>query len=275
MILNKKKKENYLRLSTNKSQLSELLGLNRKCIYYKLKRPNKDTICKLAIESVHLDNPAYGHRRIGLALGYNHKKASRLMHKYNIKPPRRRTKHWYTTVSIARCHYTNLIKGLTNTKSAQVYCTDLTYLKYQGKQFYLATVEDIYTREIMAADISDKHDSDLALSVAKKSITRQKPQIFHSDQGTEFMAEKVTGYLTGQNISISVSDKGSPWQNGYKESFYGRFKEENGDLNRFETLGELVEEIFSYIHYYNTYRIHTNLKMSPLQFKQKLLDSVS
>ena len=83
------------------------------------------------------------------------------------------------------------------------------------------------------------------------------------------MAEIVTSYVEKQGIKISVSDKGSPWQNGYKESFFGRFKDENGDLNRFNSLGELVEEIYSYIYYYNNLRIHTSLKMPPVQFKQQ------
>ena len=67
-----------------------------------------------------------------------------------------------------------------------------------------------------------------------------------------------------------MSDKGSPWHNGRKESFFGRFKDENGDLNRFETLSELVEYIYKQIYYYNNYRIHTSLKMSPVNFKQKI-----
>lgn len=88
------------------------------------------------------------------------------------------------------------------------------------------------------------------------------------------MAQKVTSYLEDNKVKVSVSDKGSPWQNGFKESFYSRFKDENADLNRFDDLGELIEEIYSYINYYNTYRIHTKLRMSPFQFKAKLVETV-
>lgn len=86
--------------------------------------------------------------------------------------------------------------------------------------------------------------------------------------------KKVEIINKSNNIKFSLSDKGSPWQNGYKESFFSRFKDENGDLNRFETLGELVEEIYSYISYYNRYRIHNSLKISPIQIKLKLGESV-
>jgi len=72
-------------------------------------------------------------------------------------------------------------------------------------------------------------------------------------------------------MNISVSDKASPWQNGYQESFFGRFKEEFGDINRFETTGEMIEAIYQYIHYYNTKRIHTSLKMPPAVYAKQFL----
>lgn len=159
----------------------------------------------------------------------------------------------------------------------QVFVSDLTYLKFDSKNIYLATIEDIFTREIVSAEISDQHDSNLAIKAIKQAINGNKnghhPEFFHTDQGSEFMAQQVTNYLENNQVKISVSDKGKPWQNGYKESFFGRFKDENGNLDRFETLGELIEEIYSYIWYYNNLRIHTSLKMSPAQFRRKFLDA--
>lgn len=89
------------------------------------------------------------------------------------------------------------------------------------------------------------------------------PLIFHSDQDSEFMARRCTDYLENRGAQLSVSDVASPWQNGYVESSYGRFKHELGDLDRFDTAGEMIEAIYSHIHYYNHSRIHTALKMSP------------
>ncbi|PIS23180.1 hypothetical protein COT49_01320 [candidate division WWE3 bacterium CG08_land_8_20_14_0_20_40_13] len=150
----------------------------------------------------------------------------------------------------------------------------LTYIDYQNHNIYLATVEDIFTGEILSAEISNQHDSILALSAIQQAInTNRIPEVFHTDQGSEFMARIVTNYPENYGVKVSVSDKGSPRQNGYKESFFGRFKEENGDLNRFESLGELIEEIYSYINYYNNYRIHTALKMTPSEFKRRFQDA--
>ena len=88
------------------------------------------------------------------------------------------------------------------------------------------------------------------------------------------MAKDCTDYLESLGVKISASDKASPWQNGYQESFFGKFKDEIGDINRFEAIGELIEEIYNHIHYYNTKRIHTKLKMPPAVYaKQFLPDS--
>ena len=72
-----------------------------------------------------------------------------------------------------------------------------------------------------------------------------------------------------------MSEKASPWQNGHKESFYGKFKLELEDIDRYESISELIEAIHLQIYYYNNERIHTALKMSPLQFKKKHTDKLS
>jgi len=210
-------------------------------------------------------HPSYGHKRLGLELKVNHKRVRRVMKLFGIKPPRRKV-HYYTTRSTKQLHkYINLIKDLKPTKVNQLWCSDLSYIKFMGRFWYLATIEDIFTRQIVGANIGKYHNSNLVLETLKQAIsnTKQVPGIFHSDQGTEFMAKVCTDYLEGKGTKISVSDKASPWQNGYQESFFGKFKDEAGDLNRFETVGQLIEEIYSQIHYYNFERIHTALKMPP------------
>ena len=262
--------------SKNKTLLAKLLGISRQRIYYHKTLDQKDLLIKDKIKNVHKIHPAYGHRRVAMDLAFGKNRILRIMRKFGLKPPRRKARKVYLTRSTDNHHYTNLIKNMVVNKPNQIYVSDLTYLKFQRKNIYLATVEDIFTREIVSAQISDKHDSNLALTVIKGAVNISRhPEVFHTDQGSEFMAQNVTGYLEQNGVKVSVSDKGSPWQNGYKESFFGRFKDENGDLNRFETLGELVEEIYSSLYDYNHFRIHTILKMAPFQFKQKFIESLS
>lgn len=225
------------------------------------------------INQVHIKHPAYGHKRLGLELKINHKRILRVMKIFGIRPPRRKS-HFYTTRSTEHHIYQNLIKGLKPTKANQLWCSDLSYVKFQGKFWYLATIEDIFTRQIVGVNIGKYHNSELVLETVKQAIsnTKQTPEIFHSDQGTEFMAKMCTDYLEGFETRISVSDKASPWQNGYQESFFGKLKDESGDLNRFETVGQLIEAIYSQIHYYNFERIHTALKMPPAVYAKLVVE---
>lgn len=255
--------------------MARLLGINRKRIYYQGVREALDLQVKTEIENTHKTHPAYGHKRLALELNANKKKVLRVMHKYGIKPPRRKGRKIWLTEAVSDHHYTNLIKNIEPFKPKQIWVSDLTYLEYRGKFFYLETVEDIFTREIIGMAMSDQHDSALALAAIQMAIQNmvQPPEFFHFDQGRENLAQTVTSYLEDHSIKVSVSDKGSPWQNGYKESFFGRFKDEFGDINRFESLGELIEEVYSAIYYYNHLRIHTALKMPPVKFKQQCLNS--
>ena len=242
------------------------MGINRKNIYRTSQLERKDKLLKHKIEEVWYQHPAYGHRRLAWELGVNHKRVLRVMHKFNLKPPRRKVnKHW-STRSTNKHAYTNLIKDLTINQPHQVWVSDLSYIKFQGQFWYLAAIKDVATRQIMAVKVGKQHDAALVLATIKQALDLTTPEIFHTDQGTEFMAKECTGYLEARGIKISVSDKGCPWQNGYQESFFGRFKQEFGDFNRFRHVGELMEEIYWQVYYYNFKRRHTALKLPPAEF---------
>ena len=240
------------------------LGINRKNSYRQLRLPAKDHALKQQIEIAHRQHPAYGHRRMAIHLGINHKRAQRVMAKFNLRPPRRHVTR-YSTVTTPHHSYRNLLKEHPPIMQLhQVWCSDLSRLDYRGTIWYLATIEDVATRQIMAQRLGKHHDSQLVLSTLHQAFAHGvMPRLFHSDQGTEFMAQPCTDYLEDRGVQISVSDVASPWQNGYVESFYGRFKHELGNVNRFDSVGEMIEAIYWHIHYYNHSRIHTALKMPP------------
>lgn len=150
------------------------------------------------------------------------------------------------------------------TQPHQVWCSDLSRLVYCGTVWYLATIEDRATRQVIAARIGKRHDSHLVLATLKQALASgHTPAICHSDQ---FMAQRCTDYLEQRGIGISVSDTASPWQNGFIESFFGRFKQEFGDINRFDTAGEMLAAVYQHTHSYNYRRIHTALRMPPAVF---------
>lgn len=253
--------------STHKAVVAKAMGISAKHLHRKNLLDEKDTVLKEQIQEVHQKHSSYGHRRVAWELGVNHKRTQRVMKKFGIKPPRRK-KLFYITRSTYHHAYTNLIKDIIPQYPNHIWVTDVSYFKYQGRFWYLATIEDIFTRRIMAAQVGKHHNQQLILKTLHQAFdaTDQLPQYFHSDQGTEFMAKAVTDEVEAKGIQVSVSAKGSPWENGYKESFYGRFKEEFGDINRFKSDSELIEEIYAKVHYYNYERRHTAHRVPPMTF---------
>lgn len=260
-----------VRNGTVKSVRAEALGISRKNLYRKSKQEQKDLLLKAAIEKVHKTHPSYGHKRVAIELSLNHKQIGRVMRKYGIKPPRRKVNR-FCTRSIKHRKYPNLIKDLQVTSEHQLWCSDTSELKFHGEKWYIVTIITVFTRQVLGVAIGKHHTSELVMEALEMAIatTHTNPRIFHSDQGSEFMADVITSLLEKLGTKISASDKASPWQNGYQESFFGKFKDEIGDINRFETVGELIEELYHHIHYYNTKRIHTALKMPPTVYANSL-----
>ena len=269
MIVSEKKRE-------SKTQLAKKLKVSRSSLYYKAKRDVIDEGIKEEIKEVLSKHKSYGHKRIAIELKLNKKRILRVMKKYGIKPYRRRasTPRKKEDEGKKAVKWKNEIIGFCPIKPYIVWASDFTYIKFQGSFIYLATIIDIYTREVIGWNISTRHDTKLVLGALTHAIERtgKVPIFLHSDQGSEYDAKAYEDYLLKRGIIISMSNKNSPWENPFQESFYSQFKVDLGYVSRFETVEELMEEIYQTIYYYNNQRIHTRLKMAPVIFKQKYED---
>lgn len=266
-------KQNY-----TKKALAAAFGISRASLYYVSKQLPKDWELKTKIEAVLQEHPSYGYPRVALELSINKKRAQRVMRLFGMKAFRRRgrkpRKSYHSAVS-----HPNLLKTIYPQYPNHIWVSDFTYIPYRGVFLYLATVMDLFTREIVGVAVMTNHSVSLVLQSLFFALTHHsRPQIFHSDNGREYNARVFTRALSELNILISRSAKGSPWENGFQESFYSQFKIDLGDPNRFKALGELVYEIHRLIWDYNHKRIHSVLKMPPLLFAeryQKLVEKVS
>ena len=125
----------------------------------------------------------------------------------------------------------------------------------------------MFTRRIVGISILTNHTVQLVISALMDALhNNPRPEIFHSDNGSEYNSEIFIEALQNVGIQISRSAPGCPWENGYQESFHSQFKVDFGDPARFKTLGELVYEIYQTIYRYNNTRIHSALRMPPNQF---------
>lgn len=251
---------------TSKTLRARELGVSRGTIYYKPKKPDRDWQLKCQIEAVLREHPSYGSPRVALALKRNHKPIERVMKIFGIKAYRRRGRKWKRVKSI-KVIYPNQLLTEHPVCPNHIWVSDFTYIPFQGKTVYVATVLDLFTRKVVGLSVYTTHAVQLALSAFLNAIhSNPRPAIFHSDNGSEYNSEIFTKALENVGVSISRSAPGCPWENGYQESFYDKFKIDFGDPGRFKTLGELVYEIYQTIYRYNHTRIHTALKMSPQQF---------
>jgi len=266
MIVAEKKRE-------SKTQLAKKLGVSRASLYYQSKMKAVDEELKKQILVVLGIHPSYGHKRIALEFPLNKKRILRVMKKYEIKPYRRRAKapRKKDDEGKKETKWKNEIIGLCPIRPNIVWASDFTYIKFMGSFIYLATIIDVYTREIIGWNISVRHDTQLVMEALKHAIKRTGivPVYLHSDQGSEYDAKAYEEFVFEKGIVMSMSKKHSPWENAFQESFYSQFKVDLGMVSRFETAEELIEEIYQTIYYYNNKRMHTSLKMSPVLFKQQ------
>src|SRR4030067_3582988 len=237
-----KKRAELVRKYPCKAMLARAVRISAYHIHRTGSIDGKDEELKTLIEKAWEKHPAYGHIRLGLHLCINHKRVSRVMKKFGMKPPRRKIHH-FCTQSTSHHAYENLFRDMAATHPNYVWCADVSFIPFDGRWWYLSSVEDVCTRQVLAAQVGKYHTAELVLTTVQQAIKNAHTvrELFHTDQGTEFLAKGVTEYLEGKGVQISVSDTASPWQNGYKESFFGKFKQEFGDFNRFETVGELID----------------------------------
>jgi putative transposase len=243
----------------------EIVGISRSHQYYQHKQPAKDWHTKQLIEATLRDYPSYGHKRLARHLGINKKRVLRVMHKFGIKPYRRTAKKVYKKPKDSV--FPNLLMSEEPQGIGDIYASDFTHVKYRGKWVYVATVLDVYTREIVGVSVLTTHNTQLVINALSSAILhRPPPRIIHSDQGSEYTSADYSLLVQSLGIQQSMSAPGCPWENGYQESFYKGFKLDLGDPNRFDTLGELVAHIYHTLNYYNQRRLHSVLKLTPRQF---------
>jgi transposase InsO family protein len=256
----------------NKAALARRLGISRSSLYYKPKLPDKDESLRKEIEQIQSANPGYGYRRVALALGINAKRAQRVMKKFNLRPLRRaKAPRKRADENKAATNRPDVLSLWCPIEPDVVWVSDFTYIRFHGRFLYLATVLDAYTGEVLGFNTSWAHTAEFVLTAIERAYRKlgKLPKWFHSDQGSEFDSELVTDWLQRRGVKLSNSPKGSPWRNGSQESFFGRFKVEFGDFERFTEFSELLEELYYMLHYFSELRIKNKLKMSPAEFRKQ------
>lgn len=237
--------------------------------YYKYRNgQDKDYYDYLIIKEVFDESKGtYGYRRIteGVKIKYgvifNHKKVARIMKKYYIKPEyikRIKTKP-ITYKRIEANVRPNLVKRkFTTDKPNKIWCTDITYLIYNGKRAYLSTILDLYDRKVIAYKISKYNNNQLVIDTLNEAIDKQKDVsnlIIHSDQGFQYTSFEYKAICESNSITISMSRKGTPIDDSPIESFHSLLKKETLYNNNYTSLQEYIIQVEDWLLFYNTNRL--------------------
>ena len=253
--------------------VANVFGFVRASGYYHSSRASEDALLKEQILSALATNPSYGHRRIALTLHIGKKRIRRVMKQYGIKPYKRMAR-WRKRRDERRAPvpFQNHIKSQCPIAPNHTWVGDFTYLPFKKQFVYLATFMDLYTREIVGWHLATRHTKELVMEAFLDALVNQKlchPRFVHSDQGVEYTNQSYIEMVQQLGVTISMSTKASPWENGYQESFFNNFKTDLGlEFDRFDDIGQFAEAVHHTIYTYNTTRIHTTLRMPPAVFRR-------
>ena len=156
--------------------------------------------------------------------------------------------------------YPYLLRGLNVTRPNQVWSTDITYIRLAHGFAYLVAVIDWYSRKVLAWRLSNTIDSGFCVDCLEQSIRAfGTPQIFNTDQGSQFTSDDFTGVLKSHGISISMDGRGRCLDNIFVERFWRSLKYEDIYLKGYGSVLELTQGLSEYFQFYNTERMHQSL----------------
>jgi putative transposase len=252
----------------------------------------RDSRAVRELRSVHEEHPRYGVRRFAAELGWSQTKARRIRTLAGVTIARRSRKYSrkrmppeITAPENALRHYVVFrdethpqagmdYHGMVN---ASAWVQDFTYLFVDRQYHYLAVVLDLKTRRVLGWKLGLRHTSNLTYTALLDALSRHRvPAILHSDQGSEYLSYKHQELCKRLEVTLSASNKASPWQNGFMERFFGTLKDELPTLSTFKNTEQLHEALAMYIHYYNHRRRHSSLNnMSPAAYAASLMPATS
>lgn len=240
----------------------ELLSISRSGIYYKAQGENPLNLKLMAlIDEQFLETPWYGARQMTRHLrrqGYDvgRKRIRRLMRRMGLHAIYQESK---TTVpNPGHKVYPYLLRNLDIARPNQVWCTDITYIRMQKGFLYLVAIMDWHSRKLLSWRLSNTMDTDFCIAALEEAIEKHgTPEIFNTDQGSQFTSMNFTDVLKHNNIKISMDGKGRWMDNVFIERLWRSLKYECVYLQAFESGSQAKEKIGQWIKYYNTQRAHS------------------
>ena len=244
----------------------ELTGVARSTVYtpHLAARPDEQELTLLElIDAEYTLHPFYGSRKIKhylRSLGYkiNRKRVQRLMGMLGLAgmAPGPNTSRRHPQHKI----YPYLLRGVLVTRPNQVWSTDITYIRLSRGFVYLVAVIDWYSPKVLSWRLSNTLDSGFCVDCIEQALQAYGiPDIFNTDQGSQFTSEAFTGVLKAHGITISMDGRGRALDNIFVERLWRSVKHEDVYLRGYATMSDLLPGLTEYFTFYNTERMHQSL----------------
>jgi putative transposase len=241
----------------------ELLGLPRSSYYYESRRDDSYSLHVMnLIDEQFTKTPFYGVERMTAWLHrqgqrVNHKRVRRLMRLMGLKAvyPKPRL----SLSNQAHKTYPYLLRNLVINHPDQVWCADITYIRMLHGFVYLMAVMDWYSRFVLSWEISTTLDTPFCLSALQQALELSTPEIFNTDQGSQFTSREFIRRLEKKDIRISMDGRGRVYDNIFVERLWRSVKYEEVYLHHYQTVSEARDGLAKYFLFYNMERLHASL----------------
>jgi putative transposase len=235
-----------------------LVGLAHSTWYYRPAGESAENLALMrAIDEQYLRRPFYGSRKLSKVLGVNRKRIQRLMRVMGIEAiyPKRRT----TWPGAGHKIYPYLLRNVEVTRPDQVWASDITYVPLRHGFLYLVAVMDWYSRYVISWRLSNTLTGSFCLEALDEALAQATPEIFNSDQGSQFTAAAFTSRLESCGIAISMDGRGRAIDNVFIERLWRSVKYEEVYLKDYENGWDAEVSLAAYFRLYDDERIHQSL----------------
>jgi len=268
-------------ISPSMRRQCELLGVNRSSLYYTPVEPDAEELALMRrMDELHLEHPFFGSRMLAWALKQegqlvNRKRAQRLMRVMGLESVAPKP----NTSKPAPDHpvFPYLLRNVTVCRVNQVWATDITYIPMAHGFAYLVAIMDWYSRRVLAWRLSNTLDTAFCVEALQEALSRfDAPEIFNTDQGSQFTSEDFTSVLLNRGIKVSMDGKGRWTDNVFVERLWRTLKYEEVYLHAYDNLQEARAGIGRHFAFYNDERPHSALGMqTPTSFYDGLLQEAA
>jgi putative transposase len=259
-----------LKRSPNLQRQCELLDLSRSTAYYQKRFDPQRKAFELKllglIDELYTDQPSRGRYGMKDALAeehdvtVNHKRIRRLMRKLGIEAIYPKPHKNTSIANKQHKKYPYLLSNIEITRPDQVWCADITYIRLDGGFAYLVAIMDWYSRCVLSWELSNTMDAGFCVEALQRALaTGRRPEIFNTDQGSQFTSEMFTGQLTEHGIAISMDGVGRAFDNIMVERLWRTVKYEDVYIRDYKNPAEARFGLRRYFECYNWRRRHSSL----------------